>query len=506
MNTRQYIGARYVPKFADPIEWNINNSYETLTIVTYHGNSYTSKKSVPAGTSLDNSEYWVTTGNYNTQVEEYRQEVETFRTETSELSTKVNKIDNGYINVKAYGAVGDGATDDTQAFANAISQLGVKGNTVFIPNGVYKLTKTLAITKSNVNIIGENMYGTILTRGTNYGNTFTVDNGPTTCVNFGEFAILATNQQFLGAHFYMKNCQQCVIENIWTENLNRSVELVGCVDVTLNHVVAVGRSTGGVNPIGFLFDVNKDGEIKHCTLIKMYGCRAYGPRLDGWNIGVEIKCVEECEILNCYFGNNKVHNIHVTHLPNYCTYEVTIMGCYIDGAGQYGIILEDNNDSGDCYLANTKIIGNNIKGQTGDGLVGIYVSGKRKTGTFPIGVDGIIIANNTISGFKNSGIDIGNCTDVTIVGNNIGSNNYGKNSMGDGRGILARGGCTGVNITGNRIGQHSGVNGANTKQLYGVEFLDGSDYVLVCNNDLTGNQTSLLIPEFEHKIAVNNFV
>lgn len=74
--TRQYIGARYVPKFADPIAWDKTNSYEALTIVTYLNNSYTSKKPVPANTEITDTEYWVVTGNYNAQVEEYRQEVE----------------------------------------------------------------------------------------------------------------------------------------------------------------------------------------------------------------------------------------------------------------------------------------------------------------------------------------------------------------------------------------------------------------------------------------------
>ena len=45
---RQYIGARYVPKFADPVIWNKALSYEAMTIVTYLGNSFTSKKPVPA--------------------------------------------------------------------------------------------------------------------------------------------------------------------------------------------------------------------------------------------------------------------------------------------------------------------------------------------------------------------------------------------------------------------------------------------------------------------------
>lgn len=72
---RQYIGARYVPKFADPIEWQDGVPYEPLTIVTYMGASYTSKKAVPAGVKPTNSGYWAVTGNYNAQVEAYRQEV-----------------------------------------------------------------------------------------------------------------------------------------------------------------------------------------------------------------------------------------------------------------------------------------------------------------------------------------------------------------------------------------------------------------------------------------------
>ena len=78
MSTRQYIGARYVPKFANPIEWNSARAYEALEIVTHLQTSYTSKKPVPAGTAITNTEYWVATGNYNAQVEQYRQEVEEY--------------------------------------------------------------------------------------------------------------------------------------------------------------------------------------------------------------------------------------------------------------------------------------------------------------------------------------------------------------------------------------------------------------------------------------------
>ena len=75
---RQYIGARYVPKFFDDgkgsSEWISGLSYEPLTVVTHLGNSFTSKKPVPANTEITDTNYWVVTGNYNAQVEEYRQE------------------------------------------------------------------------------------------------------------------------------------------------------------------------------------------------------------------------------------------------------------------------------------------------------------------------------------------------------------------------------------------------------------------------------------------------
>lgn len=72
---RQYVGARYVPVFADPLEWSDQREYEPLTIVAYQGNSYTSMQSVPVGVDINNTAYWAQTGNYNAQIEAYRREV-----------------------------------------------------------------------------------------------------------------------------------------------------------------------------------------------------------------------------------------------------------------------------------------------------------------------------------------------------------------------------------------------------------------------------------------------
>ena len=75
---RQYIGARYVPVFANPLEWSDTREYEPLTIVTYQGNSYTSMQYVPTSISIADTAYWALTGNFNAQVEAYRAEVRAF--------------------------------------------------------------------------------------------------------------------------------------------------------------------------------------------------------------------------------------------------------------------------------------------------------------------------------------------------------------------------------------------------------------------------------------------
>ena len=89
---KQYVGARYVPKFANPIEWAADTSYEALTIVTFNNASYTSKIQVPptVGNPANNPKYWALTGNYNAQVEEYRQHVVNYKQETDTAINNVN--------------------------------------------------------------------------------------------------------------------------------------------------------------------------------------------------------------------------------------------------------------------------------------------------------------------------------------------------------------------------------------------------------------------------------
>ncbi len=78
--TSMYIGARYVPIFADPVEWDDAREYEPLTIVIHDGNCYTSKCYVPKGAQLPpyqegQTKYWVKTSDYNYQFADLKKTV-----------------------------------------------------------------------------------------------------------------------------------------------------------------------------------------------------------------------------------------------------------------------------------------------------------------------------------------------------------------------------------------------------------------------------------------------
>lgn len=56
-------------KFADPIQWDITHAYEPYSIVIAGNDTYLSKKPVPAGYPITNSEYWMLIGNFSGSLE-----------------------------------------------------------------------------------------------------------------------------------------------------------------------------------------------------------------------------------------------------------------------------------------------------------------------------------------------------------------------------------------------------------------------------------------------------
>ena len=199
MAVRQYVGARYVPKFASPVEWQANTAYESLVIVTYNNSSYTSKKAVPfnVGNPAENPEYWVNTGNYNAQLEEYRKELEAYKNDVETYKTETDKLKDTYdtfnvVNVKSLGAKGDGVTDDTNVLQNALSTY----SNLYFPKGTY-ITSGLIIENSYTRITGESKESTLIKLKN--GST----NSVITTKNFG--TLTGTNSKGGISGVYMSN-------------------------------------------------------------------------------------------------------------------------------------------------------------------------------------------------------------------------------------------------------------------------------------------------------------
>jgi polygalacturonase len=72
----------------------------------------------------------------------------------------------GCVNVRAYGAKGDGKTDDAAAIQTAIDAL-TSGGVVFFPSGVYRVESTVKL-KSNVRLIGVGIDATVVKAGDSY--------------------------------------------------------------------------------------------------------------------------------------------------------------------------------------------------------------------------------------------------------------------------------------------------------------------------------------------------
>lgn len=146
---RQYIGARYVPLFANPAEWNNTKTYEPLTIVLHEGNSYTSRQYVPTGIDINNNEYWALTGNYNAQVEAYRQTAQNALDKATTNETNITKIEQNtkYI-LDSYKI--DSDTDYTNAWNKIMQEIEYGGTIIFPSNKI--VNGTFIINKPNIRI------------------------------------------------------------------------------------------------------------------------------------------------------------------------------------------------------------------------------------------------------------------------------------------------------------------------------------------------------------------
>lgn len=310
-------------------------------------------------------------------------------------------VEAGRIDVKWFGAKGDGVTNDTQAILKAYAAIR-EGDTLLFPEGTYRMDSAppVEILKSNVTIEGEGRRASIINaKGSTYF-MFHVKASGVTFRNIGIEKRMATVPE------------SGLFQPIYISEFDRTLnETYDVKHVTIENVYI----TGGTACIQVGANVNPEqihGTLKH---IVVRNCELYSNE-DGTGQGTCIHGVygEECKYMDNYcYGGEAAAAINL-----YGTWNSIVQGNSIYRNKWAGIESENNrggnlisgNQLFDCKVGimiddtfhNIVSDNNIINVQKSGSLSGIRVSSRSvEDGQYYI--DNVHIANNSISGY-NEGI------------------------------------------------------------------------------------------------------
>jgi len=499
MAVTQYVGARYVPLFSEPLAWDQQKTYEPLTIVYDKGNSYTSRQFVPAGIQIDDVKYWALTGNYNAQIEQYRKEVAQNKSDISRLNSEISRVSSN--SLKTFSTYTDAAsysgTADIIVNGNLFSKGSGNANGLDIINtasGPYVLKdKVLHIDKSNVAAISDD-----------------------------------------------------------TSIFNR-VRIISTVKIPISKSITLDD---GVNLEGLTFELSGDGVfIYPGNGSSITDCSFYG---SGTNSNAIRTLKNNVRISNCYFEYEGTSTVTFIEAEN-CVFSGNTIKNYAGFAVQTykcnNIIIADNVIEGKYFEASQTISSNvfTMRAEFAPSRVGVRVDGKCLGGNVNIsgqlvsynsssngmgvgraflGLEAvninseskfISVTGNVISNCGDSGIVIGsdyhngqidptNTTlaehpsNITITNNNI------ENCLASG--IAINNASTGVSIVGNTI-YNTGFFGTDVFRS-GIYLLNNYENVctgnVISNSNINGKLTSYidygisLISQLDHSANLNDLL
>jgi len=440
------------------------------------------------------------------------------------LDTRLDKVDTSlankvikgelFINVKDYGAVGDGTTDDTQAFIDANNTL-INGGIIYIPVGKFVLKSQLTLSK------GVNLVGVKSKDDEKQGSAIYITNSTTQAI------VLNSGCSVEGITFYYPTQlntgagSAIVFPSLFLSNVGGAsdIDILDCAFINVYQIADFTNSHGGITVqrcTGFVLNLGFD--VDNCTDIDrfkdihinpIFWKDAFSPtdfsQITRANaILFKLKRADWIIIENCFcWGYNK--GIYITDgvsgsiasgdIKN-CGFDMTEKGIYCDTASAWGINIEGCSFSAQDPINIAEIhnaieftaIGygisiknNKFWGCTGGTIKLISISGTPK---------GVIIEGNQIMSWGSKsistdlqyGILVQNVEGL-IVGNNI----LKGNSYAYARGIRLIS-CRNQVITGNVI-QDIANDGIMVLDAGGLPI---SDYYIVKHNIIktTGNAIS----------------
>jgi len=342
----------------------------------------------------------------------------------------------GPINVKWFGAKGDGANDDTSALQAAIDAAAAEGGEVFLPSGTYNIGTryTFAAPGSmsfgyalrvpgNVTVSGTT--GTLLTQAITYENRRVL------------FYIAGSNVVFRNlsienAYVITPGGNLSSIEFGAGDGFDASLS-VPIENVLIENIV-VRRSW---HPVKFHFS---DGSGTTANNILVRGVRSYHDPVSKSSGGINFRSTPNGRITRVTIESCQIHNpVTSAGIGLYGVHEATVTGCLSTGSGPNaaGIQLE-NGARAVAVTGNTCT--DNINGIWADDSVDVTISGNTVVGTG--NVKGIRV---THQGYADEPAKI--TTGIVVSGNSL----RGCRIVSEPFGASPAGGFGSLTITGNVI-------------------------------------------------------
>jgi len=333
------------------------------------------------------------------------------------------------VNVGAYpySAVGDGVTDSSVIFQNALNDVSLQGGGgIFVPTGTFLLRNILV--PSNVYIQGNGTANSILMQLPNPGKWESIlyIGAPSLAIQVAQ-----TNTNNNIRNIVIRDIQfrsRCDTEG-FLEQCNQ-VCIVGGSDVTFNNVLFKGAKSDGIylgdNTWSYFSTMAFE---RHNSNVRVINCSFDGINQQNRN-GISVTDGLDILIDNCTFVNftSSTMPAAIDIEPNGNGYEIikriSIKNCNISNCGGGGIFFYLTAMTSDLpsqigdYLIENNVI-TNFTGP-GNAVAGIMITHPRfATITDSSTSTNAVVRNNTISGGLKWGLNCGGNKDSSFIGNTI---------------------------------------------------------------------------------------
>lgn len=384
------------------------------------------------------------------------------------------------LNVKDFGAKGDGATNDYAAIQAAINAAGAggvsaRGVDLYFPAGVYYYGTVLTIPFNNIMFRGAGWQSTVLMATFTTGDMIQIGNGTSKSgCGLMNMSVWCTGARTTGASININAMNDCLVQNFVINNCFQGILIQGAS-------LKVWIDQGEINNIQVTTGVgiqvtNGLGGDTYLKDIVMSNNPANKPA-----VGIQVTQAGHISILRC----NVTSCIKGLHINPQAAQDVSYMfidHCLFDSCGTHGAHFNPAGASSarvrSCIVVNSWFSGTTTTGATSSGLEFTVASSAIVDG---ISFIGCRILNNQRHGVLiNAGPTNISFTDCTVAGNSAETT-----TTYDGISMAAN--VSGIEVLGCKLGQ---AGTASNTQRYAVNIAAGtSANIMLLNNDCQPNNT-----------------